>query len=203
MEEVFGHFAALWETFGWWSVALAAAVFAVMLPINALVRKVFAALTARKPRTEVQTHSTERTRKTISGLLVYGAAAGVTALAGFCQGRPPIAERVLSGALLLAPAAMAIRAVYKLVRDKGVAPVAASLANSRAVKKSFAELPLDGRIKALLTETVENWLAAGGGDAETALLEDLTQKLTGFTPDALQTARAVVSAVKRLLPEDG
>lgn len=112
--------------FGWWSIAIVAAVTLVMIPLNLLIKKIFA---------KAKSDSVIRIRKTLSSALVFVVAFGILALACLIFKTPFTTGFGLVGCVPVGALAMALWTVIKVIKDCGFGPIVNALSKSKSAKK--------------------------------------------------------------------
>lgn len=185
MEQIFNNFGALFQVFGWYSLALIAGVVIIMVPINLLWKKM------------MKSDELSRLRKIVSFVSVYfvslGAVAGFTAIVDAAH----LSEvTYISGATLaLGFCSQVMWEIVKLFRDYGWKKASAYIASRtewKKVLKSFcAKNNIDTKIVDYISAEVEkNYIDKINIDAVTAfadnrlaMISEIQSKLKGFVEE--------------------
>lgn len=200
MDKIISYFLILWETFRWWSFLLVGITFVVMIPVNLLICKVFSKISNKN---EEATKRTDRLRKSISSIMVFGIAAVVITIFSLVHKDVLSAPFVFSNTLIVAPLAMFFRALWKIIRDYGFKPVVAVIWKSKEGQALLKKLNIDKAVAKNIINYIDTFLSESKGDeleriieSELVLTNDISVKLGGFTEDAYNAAKTIIQHYK-------
>lgn len=189
VEQIFSYF-------GWYSIALVALTTFIMIPVSLLLKKIF------------KSESTQRLRKTISSLLVYGVSAGVvSAYTAIFKVATITFHYLVNTAIPIALLAMLLWAIIKVVRDYGFKPLLKIISKSKAWKEGIYKLGVDKKVVDLVIAKADKYLAGINATKaeevikqETILTRQIAAEINGFIDGtvnigevATKLAKAVVS----------
>lgn len=189
VEQIFSHF-------GWYSLALVALTTFIMIPVSLLLKKIF------------KSESTQRLRKTISSLLVYGVSVGVvSAYTAIFKVATITFHYLVNTAIPIALLAMLLWAIIKVVRDYGFKPLLKLISQSKSWKEGIYKLGVDKKVVDLVIAKADKYLAGINATKaeevikqETMLTSQIATEITGFVDGtvnisevATKLAKAVVS----------
>lgn len=189
VEQIFSYF-------GWYSIALVALTTLIMIPVSLLLKKIF------------KSESTQRLRKTISSLLVYGVSAGVvSAYTAIFKVATITFHYLVNTAIPIALLAMLLWAIIKVVRDYGFKPLLKLISQSKSWKEGIYKLGVDKKIVDLVIAKADKYLAGINAKSaeevikqETMLTRQIATEINGFVDGtvnigevATKLAKAVVS----------
>lgn len=167
----------IFEVYGWWALALVGITFAIMIPVNMLVKFLF-----RKATSE----PLQRIRKTLSTALVFGVAIGVSYVYVAIVKAKIGWLAVLMNSASVAILSMVVWTVVKLVLQVGIKPLLKALENP--IKKQLKQIEgvdtkvltdiFDKLVEYVKTTNVDN--AQAVIEKEQEILNKSVEMLAGF-----------------------
>lgn len=183
--------------FGWWSLALVFVTFALMLPINFGLKKLFAL--------GKESVTKNRIRKNLSFCLVFVVAGGLIATYLTLVAKAEITfDIIYQGAIPCAVTAMLVNSVYKFIRDTGIEgikklikAIVESNAFKTAVKKAIPDKNLSNVIQSYIIQKTKDIDISDLNSflkQNTALINDISYKVSGFVENPKLTAIEILTA---------
>lgn len=200
-EKIIEYVKALFTIYGWWTLALVGATFIVMLPVNIIIKKIFA---------KAQGTETTRIRKTLSSVSVYAVALGVVALANLIFKVAFDINFLLVTCVPVGSLAMVCWAVFKFTRDLGFGWLVKMLEKSKVIKEKLKALPLDNKIALNIYNKLVKLIEESKGEnsqivekKQSELLYMASSMLNGFVEaeKVSSTANNIVEVLKLKFPK--
>lgn len=156
----------LFSSFGWYSVCLVVATTLIMIPVSILLKKIF------------KSEGTQRLRKTISAIMVYGVALGVVAaVTAIFKLRVITFDYLISTCIPVGLLAMFLWAIIKIVRDYGFKPLLKLITKSKAWKEGIYDLGVDKKVVDLVIKNADEYLK----DIDITKAENLLESTTALS----------------------
>ena len=195
-EKIIEYIRTLFSSYGYWALALVGATFALMIPINILIKTLFK---------KAKSTETTRLRKTLSAVAVYVVAGGVLACANLILRAPFDIKYILVSCVPVGGLAMVMWAVFKFTRDLGFSWLVKMLAKSKTIKEKLKSLPLDNDVAMTIYNKLVELVKESKGEnsqivekKQVELLEMASSMLNGFVEAdrVSSTATGIVDALK-------
>lgn len=200
LQDIFNKFGSLFDTFGWWSIALITATVVIMIPVNLLWKKL------------MKKENLSRLRKITSFLSVYVVAlilvSAITAI--FSKGSFNDFGYLSGSTLALGFCAQVIWELIKIIRDYGfnkfIVWASEKIDWKKSLKKFTKQYNIDSKLVDYITDAIEDKYLKGVDVADVKLFEenessmllDIHQRLSGFvsTENLEEIAKGVFNLLK-------